>query len=394
MEYVFYITYILYMFFKTLYITNNKKNIEVDVIYIFFYLLEMIFKVEVYFIFSLVNLAFIIYYNKRQIRKFSLVLYEVILFYIVFILFKPPIIVLIFLSFIDRFLIMYFRKFNKKINELWIKKNINVDGLILIKTDYKDILREFLDYRYDTLIIENENNIYREFYKKCDKFIKIFVSNNNVLNIKNVIEFNNGYVNDIVIDYKNGDYIIKDICYKKNTVIKFCYKKKNYFLDTKLYGLFDNKMALSLYVLGLLLDISEKDIKKYIFNLKGNKIIFNGNVIDNTRCLSLYDHLEGIDLIKRFRKNKIIVTSGINCKDDISEFVSRIIHTFSYVILVDSLFVSLIYESLIDNGFNGNRIYLIEKIDDYKRIVSIIGNDKSYVLLDGDLRAKKGFEEN
>lgn len=395
MEYVFYITYILYMFFKTLYITNNRKNIEVDVIYIFFYLIELFFKTEIYFIFSLVNIAFIIYYNKKQIRKFSIILYEVILFYILIVLFKPPIIILMFLSFLNRFLIIFFRRFNKRINELWIKNNINVDNLILIKTENKDAVKEFLDYRYDVLVIENNNNVYREFYRKYDKFTKIIISDNNILNIKNVIEFSNGHVNDIVIDFKKGDYLIKSISYKKNTIIKFCKNKDNYFLETKLYGIYDNKMALSLYVLGLLLNINNNDIRKYIYNLKGNKIIFDNNIINNTKCLSFLDHLEGIDLIKKYRKNKVIVTSGINeSLNDNALFIDKIIHNFSYVILVDSENVSLIYEGLLEGGFNKNKIYLVEKIDDYKKIVSIIGFDKSYVLLDGDLNGEKRFKEN
>ena len=66
MKYVFFITYILYIFFKTLYITNNKKNTEIDVIYILFYIIELVFKTEVYLIFSLLNMAFIMYYNKKQ----------------------------------------------------------------------------------------------------------------------------------------------------------------------------------------------------------------------------------------------------------------------------------------------------------------------------------------
>ena len=60
MKYLFYITYILYIFFKTLHITNNKKNVEIDVIYLLFYLIELVFKTEVYFIFSLLIYAKII----------------------------------------------------------------------------------------------------------------------------------------------------------------------------------------------------------------------------------------------------------------------------------------------------------------------------------------------
>ena len=107
MKYVFFITYILYIFFKTLYITNNKKNTEIDVIYLLFYIIELVFKTEVYLIFSLLNMAFIMYYNKKQKRKFTLILYEVMIVYIsIVIIFKPTILSLIILSIFDRYIIL------------------------------------------------------------------------------------------------------------------------------------------------------------------------------------------------------------------------------------------------------------------------------------------------
>lgn len=119
MKYVFFITYILYIFFKTLYITNNKKNTEIDVIYLLFYIIELVFKTEVYLIFSLLNMAFIMYYNKKQKRKFTLILYEVMIVYIsIVIIFKPTILSLIILSIFDRYIILFFKKINKKINKI------------------------------------------------------------------------------------------------------------------------------------------------------------------------------------------------------------------------------------------------------------------------------------
>ena len=138
MKYLFYITYILYIFFKTLHITNNKKNVEIDVIYLLFYLIELVFKTEVYFIFSLLNITFMMYYNKRQIKKFTPVLYQTIITYIfIVIIFKPSILGTILLSIFDRNIIVFYRKLDKKINEIKYKKKICLDNLILIQTDYK-----------------------------------------------------------------------------------------------------------------------------------------------------------------------------------------------------------------------------------------------------------------
>lgn len=165
MKYVFIITYILYIFFKTLYITNSKKNTEIDVVYLFFYLVELIFKTEVYLIFSLLNIAFIMYYNKGGFKKFTKVFYQTIILYILVIPFDLPIIALIILGLFDKFIITFFRKLNKKIDTYRVKKKMEKLDLTLIKTEEKEELKSFLDFRHDILFIEDEQNIYKEFKK-------------------------------------------------------------------------------------------------------------------------------------------------------------------------------------------------------------------------------------
>ena len=192
MKYVFIITYILYIFFKTLYITNSKKNTEIDVVYLFFYLVELVFKTEVYLIFSLLNMAFIMYYNKGGFKKFTKVFYQTMLVYLLILPFDLPIIALIILSLFDKFIITFFRKLNRQIDTLRLKKKIEKLDLTLIKTEAKDELKSFLGFRHDILFIEDEQNIYKEFKKKYDKFIKIIVSNNDNLNIKKIINLDRG----------------------------------------------------------------------------------------------------------------------------------------------------------------------------------------------------------
>lgn len=389
MQSIFYMTYILYMFFKTLFITNNKRNVEVDVIYIFFYLIELIFKTEVYFIFSLLNITFMLYYNKKQKRKFNVILFETLCFYILFIiLFKPSIITLIILSLLDRFIILFFRRLNNKINILKIKRRINIDNLILIQTNYKDIIKDFLDFRYDVIIIENEMNFYKELNKKKDKFTRIIVSSNNVLNIKNVINFNYGKVNDILID-KKGDYSIKNIKYKnEKSIIKYCYNKDTFFLETNLISYYENKMALSLYVLGKLIDINEKELSKYIKFIKPKKlkVIKNNNVIiSNTECKNINEHYEGFNLIKGKKTNKVIVTCGIDDINEIDNFIDKIVHKFTYIILVNNNNIALLYEKILEKKFDKEKIYMIENLNDYKEIISILKMKKTYILLDSNL---------
>ncbi len=392
MKYVFIITYILYIFFKTLYITNSKKNTEIDVVYLFFYLVELVFKTEVYLIFSLLNIAFIMYYNKGGFKKFTKVFYQTIILYILVIPFDLPIIALIILGLFDKFIITFFRKLNKKIDTYRVKKKMEKLDLTLIKTEAKEELKSFLDFRHDILFIEDEQNIYKEFKKKYDKFIKIIVSNNNNLKIKKIINFDMGYVNDIVVSENNGDYNIKSIKYNNGkSLITYIYENKKHTLITDLISYDENKMALTLYALGNYLKLSDSEIRRGLNNLKPKKIKIiqndDGTLITNTKCYNCYNHYEGLDLISGYKGNKVIVTGGIkNADEEINKaFGSLLSKEFSYIILLNTNNMPLIYEKLIENNYDKNKIYIIEKIEEYKKIVSILKNKKTYILLDSDI---------
>lgn len=392
MKYVFIITYILYIFFKTLYITNSKKNTEIDVVYLFFYLVELVFKTEVYLIFSLLNTAFIMYYNKGGFKKFTKVFYQTIILYILVIPFDLPIIALIILGLFDKFIITFFRKLNKKIDTYRVKKKMEKLDLTLIKTEAKEELKSFLDFRHDILFIEDEQNIYKEFKKKYDKFIKIIVSNNDNLKIKKIINFDMGYVNDIVVSENNGDYNIKSIKYNNGkSLITYIYENKKHTLITDLISYDENKMALTLYALGNYLKLSDSEIRRGLNNLKPKKIKIiqndDGTLITNTKCYNCYNHYEGLDLISGYKGNKVIVTGGIkNADEEINKaFGSLLSKEFSYIILLNTNNMPLIYEKLIENNYDKNKIYIIEKIEEYKKIVSILKNKKTYILLDNDI---------
>lgn len=400
MKYVFFITYILYIFFKTLYITNNKKNTEIDVIYLLFYIIELVFKTEVYLIFSLLNMAFIMYYNKKQKRKFTLILYEVMIVYIsIVIIFKPTILSLIILSIFDRYIILFFKKINKKINKIKLKKKIekmDLSNLILIKTNNKDELYSFLSLRHDVIFINDEKNIYEEFDKRYDKFTKIVVSNNNILPIKNILIVNKGIINGdkkiIISDQNKEDYYIKNIKYsKEKSIINYIVKNKKHTLTTPLISYDENVMALTLFALGKYLNLSDFDIRKGLNNLKPIKIKIskadNKIIVKNTMCCSCNNHYEGLKLINNYKGNKIIVTGGIkNADEEINQtFGSKLANMFNYIILLNTKKMPLIYEKLLEHNYDQNKIYIIEKIEEYQKIISILPINKTYILLDDDV---------
>ena len=66
-------------------------------------------------------------------------------------------------------------------------------------------------------------------------------------------------------------------------------------------------------------------------------------------------------------------------------FGSLLSKEFSYIILLNTNNMPLIYEKLIENNYDKNKIYIIEKIEEYKKIVSILKNKKTYILLDNDI---------
>ena len=388
MKYFFYITYILYIFFKTLHITNNKKNVEIDVIYLLFYLIELIFKTEVYFIFSLLNITFMMYYNKKQIKKFTPVLYQTIITYIVIIiLFKPSILGTILLSIFDRNIIVFYRNINKKIDEIKYKKKLSVDDLTLIQTNYKEEVKLFLEHRPDVVIISNEQKIYKELSKKLDKFTKIIVANNNELNIKKIIYFNNDKVNDLKINE-----IISNIKYKDNkSVINYKVDGKKHTLTTNLISHDENVMALSLYFLGLYLKLNDSDIRRGLNNIKSKKITISklddGVLISNIKCLNKENHYEGLKLINAYKGNKIIVTGGIKNADEKTnfEFSDNLVKNFEYIILLNTTWMPLIYEKLIEHNYDRKKIYIIENLEEYQKIISILKSKKTYILLDSDI---------
>lgn len=388
MKYLFYITYILYIFFKTLHITNNKKNVEIDVIYLLFYLIELVFKTEVYFIFSLLNITFMMYYNKRQIKRFTPVLYQTIITYIfIVIIFKPSILGTILLSIFDRNIIVFYRKLDRKINEIKYKKKICLDNLILIQTDYKEEVKSFLAFRPDVIVISNEQKIYKELSKKLDKFTKIIVANNNELNIKNVIYFDNNKINDL-----NINEIIKNIKYKDNkSIITYKVDGKRHTLTTNLISYDENVMALSLYFLGFYLKLNDSDIRRRLNNLKSKKITISkmddSILISNIKCLNKENHYEGLKLINAYKGNKIIVTGGIKNADEKTnfEFSDNLVKNFKYIILLNTTWMPLIYEKLIEHNYDRNKIYIIENLEEYQKIISILKNKKTYILLDSDI---------
>lgn len=388
MKYLFYITYILYIFFKTLHITNNKKNIEIDVIYLLFYLIELVFKTEVYFIFSLLNITFMMYYNKKQIKKFTPVLYQTIITYIlIVILFKPSILGTILLAIFDRNIIVFYRKLNKKIDEIKYKKRMCLDNLILIQTEYKEEVKSFLAFRPDVIVISNEQKIYKALSKKLDKFTKIIVANNNELNIKKVIYFDNNKINDL-----NINEIIKNIKYKDNkSVITYKIDDKKHTLTTNLISYDENVMALSLYFLGFYLKLNDSDIRRRLNNLKSKKITISkmddGILISNIKCLNKENHYEGLKLINAYKGNKIIVTGGIKNADEKTnfEFSDNLVKNFKYIILLNTTWMPLIYEKLIEHNYDRNKIYIIENLEEYQKIISILKNKKTYILLDSDI---------
>lgn len=386
MEVLFYITFILYIFFKTLHITNNKKNIEIDVIYLFFYLVEMIFKTEVYFIFSLLNITFMMYYDKKQIKKFTLVLYETVLTYIIIvILFKPSIIVSIILGLLTRNVILFYRKLNKRVEEIKYKNKINTENLILINSSYVEQLKLFLLNRPDVVFISS-NNVYKELSKKIDKFTKYVVTDSNDLIVKNVIDFSCGKVNDLDV-YS----LVKNIKYKNGkSTITYIENNKKHTMTTNLISYDENVLVLSLYFLGKMLSIKENDIKRGINNIKSKKItiskIDQNILISNINCLNINNHYEGLDLIDNYRGNKIIVTGGIKSDDEKVNFdFSNKLMNFKYIILLNTNYMPLIYERLIENNYDRNNIYIIEHLNDYKKIINILGSDKTYILLDNDI---------
>lgn len=92
-------------------------------------------------------------------------------------------------------------------------------------------------------------------------------------------------------------------------------------------------------------------------------------LISNIKCLNKENHYEGLKLINAYRGNKIIVTGGIKNADEKTnfEFSDNLVKNFKYIILLNTTWMPLIYEKLIEHNYDRNKIYIIENLEEYQK---------------------------
>ena len=97
-----------------------------------------------------------------------------------------------------------------------------------------------------------------------------------------------------------------------------------------------------------------------------------------------------VDVLNLMPGRKIIVTPGmIELKDKEYEanyeFGKQISEVADYTILVGKKQTKPIYDGLLSNNYNKNKIFILNDVRDAFPLIEKLRDDKTYVLLENDL---------
>ena len=300
------------------------------------------------------------------------------------------------------------------------KANVNFIGVIGThgKTCLANILLQF--YGKNTYFISNLEELYDiDFLNSENIIVKINCVDNSVKNIhcNHVLcskEFDdtdmlllrdldfdylyfykqNEYVNKLKYDnvfyYGIEDSLINLINYKiinDKTEFTYTYNNKKYTYTTTLLGLYNIYHLLAAI---LLMENSRKSYKSKISSLKNldhnlNIKILNGfTMIDDTYHTNVESFNEGLDILREMKGTRILVTPGLIGYNTIIS--KNIISACDYIILIGERNSKTLYDALIKNKFDKNKIFITnDTYESYAMISNLDIEDDIYALYENKL---------
>ena len=254
--------------------------------------------------------------------------------------------------------------------------NLNTFGTL---ENVKKTMFELIDYLPDDgIAILNSDDISQTGYDIKSKCKKIWIGINN----------------------KKADVIAKNIkCSYEGSKFDVVFKgdKTVYHFETKLLGNYNIYNILASIALAKELDISVKDLEKIVstirpiksrLELKDYKYMYqlddtyNSNPVGAKMALDVLDTMPGI---------KLVVTPGMV---DLAEQEKQYNRTFGhqiskvadYVILVGAKRTRPIFDGLMENSFDKEKIFVVNHINDaYDLIQTLKFKEKIYALFENDL---------
>ena len=175
-------------------------------------------------------------------------------------------------------------------------------------------------------------------------------------------------------------------------------KDKKVHLKTRILGRYNIYNILASVALGLYLGISIDDIKNSILSLKSTehrlelKKVGDMYMLDDAYNSNPVGANGALEVLKGMYGTRVVVTPGMVElgkleKQKNYEFGKKIADSCDYVILIGKEKTKVIYKALIDNNFDNDNIFVLERITDaYGVINALKEEDKDiYALFENDL---------
>ena len=203
----------------------------------------------------------------------------------------------------------------------------------------------------------------------------------------------------IGIDNKEADIYATNIkCNNKGMSFVCHYYNEEITLTTRLLGTHNIYNILSSVALALYMKIDILDIKKAVMGLKATEHRLElkklGNIyqLDDAYNSNPVGASSALDVLKMMDGTKVVVTPGMvelgkKEKEKNYEFGTKISSSCDYVILIGQKRTKVIYDALIDNNFDKDNVFILNRVVDAYPIINALKEEKKdiYALFENDL---------
>ena len=210
---------------------------------------------------------------------------------------------------------------------------------------------------------------------------------------------NNVLVKWISIGNEKADIYAKNIKCGKNGMSFDCfYQNEKICFKTRLLGEYNIYNILASVILALHLGIDINDIKASVSSLKATehrlelKKMGNIYMLDDAYNSNPVGAEGALNVLKTMNGTKVVITPGMvelgyveNEKN--YEFGKKIGQIADYCILIGKKRTEVIYQGLLDSGFNEDNIFILNKIIDAYNVLDALKEEKKdlYALFENDL---------
>lgn len=210
---------------------------------------------------------------------------------------------------------------------------------------------------------------------------------------------NNVLVKWIAIDKKEADVYATNLKCSRNGMEFDCHFNGNkVHLKTRLLGSYNVYNILASVALGLEMGIDISDIKASVASLKSTehrlelKKVGDIYMLDDAYNSNPIGANGALEVLKNMLGTRVVVTPGMVElgkleKQKNYEFGKKISESADYVILIGEKQTKVIYNALIDNNFDKDNIFILNKVADAYNVINALKEDgiDIYALFENDL---------